>query len=85
MKARKRPVVIDFFPVENRHHLQLWVESFSDHFEDHFILNRNELSVKTMEGNSYDITSEDVIIRGVDGEYYPCKKTIFDQTYEVID
>ena len=37
------------------------------------------------EGTSYDITTSDVIIRGVKGEYYPCKKDIFEETYEIIN
>lgn len=85
MKARRRPIMIDFFPVENLAQLKSWVESFSDSFDDHFILSHNELLVKTLEGNSYNVTSEDVIIRGVKGEYYPCKKNIFEQTYEVVE
>lgn len=27
----------------------------------------------------------DMIIRGVQGEFYPCKPDIFDQTYESVD
>ena len=26
----------------------------------------------------------DYIIKGVDGEYYPCKPNIFEQTYELM-
>ncbi len=85
MKARRRPIMIDFFPAEYLEALKLWVESFGDLFQDHFILSHNELLVKTLEGNSYAVTSEDVIIRGVEGEYYPCKKNVFEQTYEVVE
>ncbi|HPI53501.1 MAG TPA: hypothetical protein PLU10_02345 [Chitinophagaceae bacterium] len=84
MKARRRPVVIDFFPAQELTTLKRWVESFGDDFDHHFVLNRDSLHVKTLEGNSYAVTSDDVIIRGIEGEYYPCKKTIFDQTYEVV-
>jgi hypothetical protein len=77
--------MIDFFPVENLAQLKSWVESFGDSFDDHFILNHKELLVKTLEGNSYAVTSEDIIIRGVEGEYYPCKKNVFEQTYEVVE
>lgn len=89
-KATKKPVTIDFFPINDELFLdespiRQWVESFGDKFEDHFTTSHDpfELQVKTLEGTSYDVSSADVIIRGVKGEYYPCKKDIFDATYDV--
>lgn len=84
MKAQKKPIIIDFIEYDGfKRPIREWVESFGDKFEDHFI---NEvmgtLSVKTLEGTSYDVTPSDVIIRGVKGEYYPCKRDIFEQTYD---
>lgn len=40
--------------------------------------------VHTLEGTSYILTDGDWIIRGVKGEYYPCKPDIFAQTYEPV-
>lgn len=37
--------------------------------------------IKTLEGNM-TATEGDYIIRGVFGEYYPCKEEIFNITYE---
>jgi hypothetical protein len=37
--------------------------------------------IKTLEGNML-ITEGDFIIRGVKGEFYPCKPDIFEATYE---
>ncbi len=39
------------------------------------------LTVATLEGNMR-ATISDFIIKGVDGEFYPCKKSIFEKTYE---
>lgn len=40
--------------------------------------------IKTLEGTM--IANEgDYIIRGVKGEYYPCKSDIFEQTYEELN
>jgi hypothetical protein len=39
-------------------------------------------TIKTLEGNRLCCPG-DIIIRGVNGEYYPCKKEIFDKTYEI--
>ena len=41
----------------------------------------NKLFVKTYEGRS-EASLKDFLIRGVEGEHYPCKPGIFDQTYE---
>ena len=45
---------------------------------------KSNLTIKTLEGN-FIASSNDFIIRGVKGEYYPCKPDIFEQTYEVIE
>jgi len=88
MKARKKPVVIDFIEVTNPlnfSEIREWVNSFGDDFRDKFVLKNdmysNFLYVNTFEGTSYEVTALDVIIRGIQGEYYPCKKDIFNQTY----
>lgn len=41
--------------------------------------------VHTLEGTSYDLTDGDWVIEGVNGEFYPCKPDVFDQTYERLD
>ena len=41
------------------------------------------VQVKTLEGTMTGIVG-DYIIRGVKGEYYPCKPDIFDKTYEKV-
>lgn len=41
------------------------------------------LNVDTMEG-SMTVTPRDWIIKGVEGEFYACKPSIFDKTYEEI-
>lgn len=39
--------------------------------------------IPTLEGDMM-FTSNDVLITGVKGEIYPCKKDIFEETYELI-
>ena len=43
----------------------------------------NKLVVHTLEGDHY-ASLGDWIIRGVAGEFYPCKPSIFKQTYEEV-
>jgi len=39
--------------------------------------------IETLEGG-HEVTPGDWIIRGVKGEYYPCKPDIFEATYEAV-
>lgn len=39
--------------------------------------------IPTLEGNM-EVSDGDYIIKGVEGEYYPCKPEIFLKTYDII-
>lgn len=41
-------------------------------------------TVETLEGE-YEVTENDYIIKGVQGEFYPCKPDIFHETYEEVE
>lgn len=41
-----------------------------------------ELKVLTLEGGGHDLRVGDMIIRGVKGEFYPCRADIFAATYD---
>lgn len=77
MKFRKKPVVIDamqfdgtFGSVET-----LRIDSCSQE------LGSDTLQIETLEG-VMTANKGDWIIRGVKGEFYPCKPDIFEATYE---
>lgn len=42
------------------------------------------MEIETLEGN-HKCTIGDYIIKGVQGEIYPCKPDIFEQTYERVE
>ena len=42
------------------------------------------LTIETLEGTMIAQIG-DFIIRGVDGEFYPCKPDIFERTYDKVD
>ncbi len=42
------------------------------------------LAIRTLEG-PLNVAWNDWIIRGVEGELYPCKPSIFEQTYEPVN
>lgn len=42
------------------------------------------MTIQTLEGD-LECTKGDFIIRGVNGEFYPCKPDIFEKTYERVE
>lgn len=80
MKYRKKPVVIEA------------VKWTGDNFEEliHFAQNKiwfdglGHVWIDTLEG---DMVAKrgDYIIKGIQGEFYPCKPDIFDETYEEVE
>jgi len=89
-KATKKPVTIHFFKwAKNKaEQLREWVETFDQKYGENFTATYDDtgatLQVKTLEGSSYDVPEGYIIIRGVQGEYYPCEPKIFNQTYDVV-
>jgi hypothetical protein len=86
MKYRKKPVVIEAVRFKGLKDLKQ-IETFAG---DVIVANHysgNELvaiSIKTLEG-IMSASKGDLIIKGVKGEFYPCKPDIFDQTYELVE
>lgn len=42
------------------------------------------IKIETLEG-VMDASISDFIIKGVNGEFYPCKEDVFKKTYEAVD
>jgi hypothetical protein len=79
MKFRKKPVVIDAMQYNGRN--QDAIREFVGrplHCD-----NTNALHISTLEG-LMEARVDDWIIRGVKGEFYPCKPDIFSVTYEEV-
>lgn len=88
MKARKKPVVVEYF--------QFYVDPMPDWFMDR--VSTNDVVLRCCDYKKYSIDEAhcqirtleglmkgeggDYIIKGVQGEIYPCKPDIFEATYE---
>lgn len=95
-KYRKKPVVIEAFRYDGdlkgrdgNYHVPDWaVKAFESgvmHYGSHIHpLSPYELYINTLEGEHH-VSVGDHIIRGVNGELYPCKPDIFEKTYEALD
>ena len=94
MKYRKRPVEIEAFKYDGdlmysngNYYVPEWaVEAFENEilfYNDSGYI-PNELFIKTLEGNMH-VSVGDYIIKGVQGELYPCKPDVFEETYEAVE
>jgi hypothetical protein len=91
MKYRKKPIVVEAF--------KFYVDNIPDWFMDkvsaneiilrncdfkRFSIDEAYCEIKTLEGTMV-AKGGDYIIKGVNGEIYPCKADIFEKTYEVVE
>ncbi len=92
-KYRKKPVIIDALKWNGGNHRPMWdfltgrtedyMETSSKDFEIDFAKTEGGLVIKTLEGN-HNASIGDYIIKGIKGEFYPCKPDIFEATYEKV-
>jgi hypothetical protein len=84
MKFRKRPVVIEalLFTGANAQEVAEWVGEEQDGWE--YGDRSDYYEIETLEG-VMTASPGDWIIRGVQGEHYPCKPDVFEATYERAD
>lgn len=86
MKYRKKPVVIEAvkWTGSNRDEIDTFLGlTNSPDTANHGYADNNQLIIKTLEGN-HAANPGDMIIKGVKGEFYPCKPDIFEATYEEV-
>lgn len=95
-KYRKKPVEIEAFQYDGdlkgsdgKYYVPEWaVKAFENETLMHMSFSplhpTRDLYVKTLEGNMHARVG-DYIIKGVNGELYPCKPDIFEKTYEKVD
>lgn len=88
MKYRKKPVIIEAIQFEDNSDRIIEIHEFMG--GDTIRVNYEDkdgpyLKIETLEG-IMKASVGDYIIKGVNGEFYPCKPDIFEKTYErVID
>lgn len=87
-KYKKKPVVIDAIQWDGTEVMAEAIIKIMGKGEyktpDYKLELGPELVIPTLEGNMTAIP-KDWIIRGVAGEFYPCKDTIFKATYDSVD
>ena len=81
MKYRKKPVEVEAIQVKSNNISEV-IEALG---EDTFFIDRaGRIVIKTLEGQMRANVG-DWIIKGIKGEFYPCKPDIFEATYEAVE
>ena len=78
-KYRKKPVVIDAVQWNGRN--EIYISKF---IGGNLEMGDETLFIQTLEGKM-EASVGDYIIKGIKGEFYPCKPDVFEKTYEPID
>lgn len=78
---RKKPIVIQAIQWDGRNTLEV------ANFMQVNLITKNPLGkaeIETLEG-TMNASKNDWIIKGINGEFYPCKPDIFENTYDSVD
>lgn len=82
---RKKPVVIEAVQLKDLEVRTLMaLQNFAGLGNDVFEAVEDGVLINTLEG-SMKASVGDFIIKGVNGEFYPCKPDIFEKTYELVE
>lgn len=78
MRYRKKPVVVEAvrWTGENLKELSRFMGTYN--------VAHGRIQISTLEG-VMEASAGDYVIKGVQGEFYPCKPDIFEATYEPVD
>jgi hypothetical protein len=84
-KFRKKPVVIEAIHYQSalgNNRVMNWLAQQGANV-DGWLFHEGEITIPTLEGRM-KVSDGDWIIKGVQGEFYPCKPDIFAATYEAV-
>jgi hypothetical protein len=87
-KYRKKPVTIEAHRLTRDNHQWVanWIASGGfevKHYSKPPMRAISGLSIVTLEG-TMNADYDDYVIKGVNGEFYPCKPDIFHKTYDLV-
>lgn len=84
MKYRKKPIIVDAFLYDGKGYQTIpdWALKGTSRMIS-YNENDDTLVITTLEGDMV-ANAGDYIIKGVNGELYPCKSDIFKKTYELV-
>ena len=91
---RKKPIVIEAVKLTEKNYLAVhdWIHDVDSSSIYHTVIGvimrekkeYNGLPIKTLEGIMV-ASIGDYVIKGIKGEFYPCKPDVFDKIYEAVE
>lgn len=81
-KYRKKPVIIEAMRFDGSHESAFSIQNWGG--KSAIDVAEHGLYIRTLEGRMH-VSCGDYVIRGVQGEFYPCKPDIFEATYEALE
>lgn len=79
-KYKKKPIIVDAIKYDKQHIGKMLNFCGVLEYNPH----NNEYYVRTLEGRM-KVNDGDYIIKGINGEFYPCRADIFLKTYEEVE
>lgn len=83
-RFRKKPVEIEAMQYDGTDESQRAIVNWTNGRAEGWIDHEYHLVIRTLEGDMR-ASSGDWVIRGVKGEFYPCKPDIFEATYDPVE
>lgn len=88
MKFRTKPVVKEAIQFTGQSSINVmtntWKKSFLDVADFDAENEKENFFIETLEG-THCVSLYDWVIKGLNGEFYPCKPDIFEKTYEAVN
>ena len=84
MKYRKKPVIIEAIQYTGDNYKEICDFVGKELRKPMIQYDTSEIIIETLEGN-HICSKGDFVIKGVNGEFYPCKPDIFAKTYDAVE
>ena len=88
MKFKKKPIVIEAIKFTGLSSINrmtnAWQKPFLEVADFDALDEKDNFFIETLEG-TMTVVNGDYIIKGIKGEFYPCKPDIFEATYEKVE
>lgn len=94
MRVRKKPIVVNALQWTGNNIKEIrefvgnslieYKTEIRQMYGNEVLIKTTGISIRTLEGE-HIANIGDYIIKGVQGEFYPCKPDIFEETYEIIN
>ena len=83
-KYRKKPIVIEAVRLTNENFDEVCEWIGEENLNDGTLKDEGYIGIVTEDGDFAARVNQDFIIKGIKGEFYPCKSDIFEATYEAV-